>query len=450
MIMPMNDAHRDPPSSERDAILDSIEDGVFTVDCDWRITYLNRAAERITGVERDEAVGRPCCEVLRASVCETACPLRETIRTGSPTVNRTVYIVNSEGRRLPIAISTAVLRDEKGEVVGGVETFRDLSLVEDLRRELEGRYRLGDIVSRSPAMRRVFDVLPEIAASESTCLILGASGTGKELIARAIHSMSRRASGPFVAVNCGALPDTLLESELFGHIAGAFTDARTERPGRFAAAKGGTIFLDEIGDVSPALQVRLLRVLQERVYQPLGSNESVEADVRVIAATNKDLPSLVERGVFRSDLYYRINVVSLTLAPLSRRKEDVPLLAEHFIERFNSRQGRSVSGITDAALSLLMAYDFPGNIRELENAVERAFILCGEGPIEPRHLPPEIAGDPAEAIVSPGAPTTLADMERMMIEDALRRTDGNRAAAARRLGIHKSTLFRKLKAYNIS
>ncbi len=436
-------------SSRRDAILDAIEDGVFTVSTDWRITYLNRAAEKITGVPREEALGSHCFEVLRANVCEGACPLRENITTGKPVVNLTVYIVNALGKRVPISVSTGLLRDEEGNIIGGVETFRDLSVVEDLRKELASRFSLGDIVSRSPSMANIFKILPDIAASTSTVLILGESGTGKELLARAVHDLSPRSKRPFIAVSCGALPDTLLESELFGYVAGAFTDARADKPGRFAAAEGGTIFLDEIGDVSPALQVRLLRVLQERTYEPLGSNKPVKADVRVVAATNRDLGRLVAEGTFRRDLYYRINVISLTLPPLRERKEDIPLLVERFVDRFNHIQGRGVVGISDAALALLMAYEFPGNIRELENIIERAFVLCGNGPIEPAHLPEEITGGGPGALGLASGTTTLKEVERLFIEDALRKNNWNRAATARQLGIHKSTLFRKIRAYGL-
>jgi len=252
-------SHRVPPEIHSQ-ILDSISDGVFTVDRQWRITSFNRAAERITGVKCEEALGRPCCEVFRADICETACALRETLRTGRPVVNQAIHILDACGNRVPISISTAVFKDAAGKVIGGVETFRDLSQVEELRKQLEARYSFADIVGRSAAMQELFRVLPQIAASDSTVLIEGASGTGKELFARAIHNLSPRAQGPFVAVNCGALPDSLLESELFGHKAGAFTDARHDRAGRFALAHGGTIFLDEIGDISPAMQARLLRV----------------------------------------------------------------------------------------------------------------------------------------------------------------------------------------------
>ncbi len=439
------DAPRDP----HDVILDSINDGVFTVDDRWRITSFNRAAERITGVPRQQALGRPCCEVFRASICETACALRQTLTTGRPVVNKAVYILDAQGNRVPISISTAVVKDDREQVIGGVETFRDLSLVEDLRRELEAGNSFADIVGRSAAIRRVFEVLPQIAESDSTVLIEGASGTGKELFARAIHQLSRRRKKRFVAVNCGALPDTLLESELFGYKAGAFTDARKDKPGRFALAHGGTLLLDEIGDVSPAMQVRLLRVLQERVYEPLGSVEPQSADARLIAATNKDLGKLVRKGVFREDLYYRIHVVRLVLPRLRDRREDIPLLVEHFIAKYNRMQNKDVVGVSDEVLARLMEYDYPGNVRELENLVEHAFVLCQGGLIEPAHLPPHVRGSDATGPAPQLAGMTLQAMERLLIEDALRRHGGNRKAAAAQLGINPSTLFRKVKALGI-
>jgi len=442
------------PRHATEAILESISDGVFTVDHQWRITSFNRAAEAITGVPRDEAIGRRCADVFRASMCETACALRETMDTGEPVVDRSTFIIDADGRRIPISVSTALLRDEAGRVVGGVETFRDLSLVEELRKELQGRASVGDLVSRSPAMRRIFEILPQAAATMSTVLILGETGTGKELLARAIHDLSPRSGGPFLPVNCGSLPDTLLESELFGYKAGAFTGATRDKPGRFAVAAGGTLFLDEIGDVSSALQSRLLRVLEERTFEPLGGTEPVQADVRVIAATNRDVEAMVAEGAFRSDLYYRINVVRLHVPPLRERKEDIPLLVDHFITRFNRLQGKAVSGVSREALAVLMAHEYPGNVRELENVIERAFVLSDEGDIERRHLPEELIprtttrqedagrkqGNMAEAV---------QNAEAQAIRDALERNAYNRQAAAHDLGMHKSTLFRKIRALGI-
>ncbi len=437
------------PNALRDTILDSIADGVFTVDEQWRITSFNRAAERITGVKRPDALGRPCCEVFRASICETACALRQTLTTGRPIVNKAVYILDVQGNRVPISISTAVFKDRSGRVIGGAETFRDLSLAEDLRQELEATFSFGDIVGHSAAMRRIFQVLPQIAESSSSVLIEGASGTGKELFARAIHRLSPRRKKPFVALNCAALPDTLLESELFGYKAGAFTDARKDRPGRFAAADGGTLLLDEIGDISPAMQVRLLRVLQERAYEPLGSVEPVKTDIRLIAATNQDLSKLVRKGTFREDLFYRIHVIRLALPPLRDRREDIPLLIEHFIAKFNRLQGKDVVGVSDEVLTRLMEYDYPGNVRELENILEHAFVLCPGAMIDMAHLPPQLRG--AEEAAPPSlAGMTLAAIERLVIENALQRHNGNRSAAARQLGINPSTLFRKLKSLGIN
>jgi len=438
-----------PPSECRDVILDSIADGVFTVDKDWRIMAFNRAAERITGVPREEAIGRKCWQVFRSNICETECALRETIRTGRNIVNRAIYVLSTAGEPISVSISTAILKDREGEVIGGVETFRDLTTVEELRKELTEKYSLMDIIGRSKVMRELFDLLPQVAGSDSTVLIEGASGTGKELFARAIHNLSRRRPRRFVAINCGALPDTLLESELFGYKAGAFTDARKDHPGRFALAAEGTIFLDEIGNVSPAMQIRLLRVLQERVYEPLGAVEPVSADVRVIVATNTKLADLVAEGVFREDLYYRVNVVRLGLPELRDRREDIPLLVSHFIAKFCRVQGKDIAGVSDEVMGILMEHDYPGNVRELENIVEHAFVLCSGGLIERKHLPPDLRKPGLGARLQPGSGATLRELEAMHILDAVRRHGGNRTAAAKELGIDPSTLFRKVKSLGI-
>jgi PAS domain S-box-containing protein len=438
----------EPGTHDWEIVLDSINEGVFTVDRSWRITAFNRAAERITGVPRDKAVGRPCCEVFHASICERDCALRQTLETGEPVVKATAYIVSHQGDRIPIRISTALLKDNEGNVVGGVETFQDLSQVEQLRKQLANRFTFSDIIGRSPAMMRLFEILPQIAGSSSTVLLEGASGTGKELFARALHNLSPRRKKPFIAVNCAALPDTLLESELFGHKAGAFTDAKRDKPGRFLLAEGGTIFLDEIGDISPAMQIRLLRVLQERVVEPLGSVRPTPVDVRVIAASNRDLNKLVRKGKFRDDLYYRIRVVHLKLPELRQRREDVPLLVDHLIAKFNHLQGKDIAGVSDDVMARLMEHDYPGNVRELENIIEQAFVLCRGGIIELPHLPPELR--PERAIGRDEArPMSLEAMERFLIIETLRRCRGNRKVAARSLGIDASTLYRKIKALGI-
>jgi PAS domain S-box-containing protein len=437
------------PSIATDVILESISDGVFTVDSDWRILSFNRAAEQITGVAREDAIGRRCSDVFRATMCETECALRRTMRSGTALVNQTTFIVTAEGTRLPISVSTALLRDRHGRVVGGAETFRDLSLIEELRKEIKGRFQVGDIVSHSPAMRRVLEVLPRLAESESSILVQGETGTGKELIARAIHGLSPRRDGPFVAVNCGALPDTLLESELFGYKAGAFTGATRDKPGRFALARNGTLFLDEIGEVSPALQVRLLRVLQERQFEPLGGTRSESTNARVIAATHRDLDALAESGAFRQDLYYRIKVVRLELPPLRKRREDIPLLVSHYISLFNAVRNKHVTGVSPDAMGVLSAHDYPGNVRELQNIIEHAFVLLGEGEIDLAHLPSELVPVSRLPAGNGSMTDTVKAAEAQAIREALTRHGGNRLASARSLGMHKSTFFRKTRLLGI-
>jgi len=432
-----------------DIILQSISDGVFTVDHKWRITSFNRAAETITGVKRDEALGKYCWEVFRSNMCETDCALRRTMKQGKPLVDTSTYFINSDKRRIPVVVSTSLLKDKNGIVLGGVETFRDMSIVEELRKELNARFQVGDMISRSQSMHKIYSILPQVAESDSTVLIQGETGTGKELLARAIHDLSPRRNRPFIAINCGALPDTLLESELFGYKAGAFTNAVKDKPGSFALAEGGTILLDEIGDVSPAFQVKLLRVLEEGEFQPLGAVKYVKANLRVIASANKNLLKMVEAGEFRQDLYYRINVIRLTLPPLRDRKEDIPLLIHRFIARINTIRGRAVSGIDKETLELLMSYNYPGNIRELKNIIEHAFVLCPNGNILPQHLPDAFISQPLTSIDHDKLEDKLKSAEARVIIDALKRSNFNRLAAARDLGLHKSTLFRKIKKLGI-
>ncbi|MFA6424616.1 MAG: sigma 54-interacting transcriptional regulator [Phycisphaerae bacterium] len=432
-----------------DVILDSIADGVFTVGENWRITSFNKAAEQITGISRENAIGQTCKDVLRANVCETDCALRYTMDTGKPVINKPVHIIDAQGNRKAITISTALLKDENGKTIGGVETFRDMTVVEELRKQVQKQYSCEDIVSRNHKIQELFDILPQIAESDCAVLIEGNTGTGKELFARAVHSLSRRKKKPFIAVNCSAIPDTLLESELFGYKAGAFTDAKKDKLGRFALAEGGTIFLDEIGDISLSVQVKLLRVLQEKTYEPVGAVASEKADVRVITATNKNLAELSEQNKFRNDLYYRINVVKLLLPPLKDRSEDVPLLIDHFINRFNKIYNKNICCLSDEAMAVLLSYDFPGNIRELENILEHCFVLCRGNVIETKHLPASICKTVPGKSIDIGKFRTIRQMETIMIEQALRRNNGSRTIAAKELGIDKSTLFRKIKALNI-
>lgn len=433
------------------AILESISEGVFTVDSNWKITSFNRAAEEITGIPREEALGRQCSEVFRSSMCETACALRESVSTGKQVRCRVGYIIDFEGERIPISVSTAVLRDENGKVLGGAETFRDLSEIENLQNQLQGRYHVGDLVSRSSAMQKVFKVIPAVASSPVTVLIQGETGTGKEVLARAVHSTGVRRDEPFIAVNCGALPDALLESELFGYRRGAFTGASSDRDGKFAAAGKGTLFLDEIGDVSPSMQVKLLRVLQERTVTPLGSNKAVPVKARIICAANKNLASMVQSGDFRQDLFYRINVVKIEIPPLRERLEDIPQLLNVLIAKHCYAQAMDLKDYDPQILPLLMGYKWPGNVRELENFVERAIVLSVDSQISMKDLPVEILPRRDRTAATAGTMRNArADTEKQMILAALENNGFNRTKAALELGIHKTTLYRRIKALGIS
>ncbi len=442
-------------------LLDVIDQSIFTVDRNGVITSFNRSAEATTGYTADEVIGKECRTVFRTDLCDQACPLRRTLESGQKTVDRRVRIRTKDGRSLPVSVTTAVLATESGRILGGVEILTDLSPLEHLQRQLDGKYCFEDIISKSLKMQHIFDLLPMVANSDSTVLVLGESGTGKELLAKAIHHQSPRHKRPFVAVNCAAMPETLMESELFGYIRGAFTDAKRDKPGRIAQADGGTLFLDEVGDLPLAIQVKLLRFLQERAYEPLGATFTTRADVRIICATNRPLHEMVASGSFRQDLYFRLNVMQIELPPLRERIEDVPLLAQHFVQRYRRTTGNRIEGIDDKAMSALMQYAFPGNIRELQNIIERAFIICREPEICLRALPREVL-DASPSLARNGqsanggngaAGATRLDpihqAERDTILSALRRHDGNRSRASAELGIHRSTLIRKIKRYGI-
>ncbi len=430
------------PSSERfEAVVHSISDGVMTVDRDWRITCFNRAAEEITGHRRADVLGRKCYDVLRSDLCKSACPIQYTVETGTPVAELLVYITNKKGRRVPVSVSTALYRDKQGKILGGVETFRDLRQIEALRKQVEESYTCEDIVSRNPAIRDLLEMLPAVAESESAVLIMGETGTGKELFARAVHNLSPREDGPFIAVNCASFPDTLVESELFGYEKGAFTGADRAKPGRFARAQHGTLFLDEVSDLPMSTQAKLLRVLQNGTYEPLGATESLETDARIVAATNRDLTAMVEEGTFRRDLYYRINVIELDLPPLRERPEDVLPLIRHFINQLAALHDKRVKGMTEEALRTLMAYDYPGNIRELENIIEHGFVLTTSPLIGVEHLPGWLTRERHKTVL----PQTLEDCERRVILAVLERNEWHREAAANELGIHKSTLYRKVR-----
>ena len=433
------------------SILNSINDGVFTIDMNWRITSINRAAQEITGYSEEEAVGKNWAELLRSGACRYNCPMEHTLKTGEPMQNVEVEICTKSGRKVPISVNTALLYDDEGRVIGAVETFRDLSEVRQLARALETRYRFANILGKSKPMQELYDLLENVVDTDATVLIQGESGTGKELVARALHFNGPRRNRPFVPVNCSALSENLLESELFGHEKGAFTGAIRTKPGRFELANGGTLFLDEVADMSPALQVKLLRVLDEQAFERVGGTQRIQVDVRIIAATNKDLRKEVREGRFREDLFYRLNVVPIYLPPLRERREDIPLLVEHFIERFNQKMRRNVRGISPEALDILMSYDWPGNIRELENAIEQAFVRCRGETLLPEHLPRHITGDLQEPLHGPisSLRAPLEETEKEILRRVLEETGQSRIAAARRLGISKATLWRKMKRYGL-
>jgi PAS domain S-box-containing protein len=432
-----------------EAIINSIADGVFTLSPDMKVTSFNKSAEAITGYRAEDVLGKPCRDIFKSKGCDRICPVRQMLLTGDPMTGIEMEITTKDGRRVPVGMSTAVLRDETGEVVGAVETFRDLSVVRALTEELKGKYSFRNIIGKSSKMQEIYRLIRSVARSNVTVLIQGETGTGKELVARAIHYESPRASKPFVAVSCAALPETLLESELFGHVKGAFTGAVSERKGRFEIADGGTLFLDEIAEVSQATQAKLLRVLEMRQFERVGDSRTKSVDIRLLCATNRNLKELMESGGFREDLYYRINVVTLDLPPLRDRDEDIPLLTDHFIRKLNEEIGKHVERVSPEAMDILIDHSWPGNVRELENAIGHALVHCRGKTILPHHLPQAMLGVMRHM---GGGQTTfgsLEEMEEVVIRETLRKCKGNRTLAARRLGIGRSSLWRKMKKYGL-
>lgn len=437
-------------------IFDSIPYGIFTVDSEGIITAFNRVAEETMGYSRNEVIGLPCFRVFRSDMCPKDCPLKRSISSGRRIESRETTVITKDGRRIPIELSTAACTDIQNVIIGGVEMFRDISLVRELRKQVQGSYVCEDIISKSPLMHKIFEMLPAVAMSPSTVVIEGESGTGKELVARAIHNLSAHKEEPFVAINCAALPDTLLESELFGYVKGAFTDAKRDKPGRFALAGSGTILLDEISEISAAMQVKLLRVLQEREYEPLGSLKPVKFKARIVVCTNRDLAVEVQRKRFRKDLYFRLNVVRISLPPLRERLEDIPHLVEHFINRFNLLHGRRLKRCSERVLATLLKYPFPGNIRELENAIEHAFVVCTSNIIQFEDLPPHILEHTTEiqdipySRVDDRKISLLQNAESETVRNALIENHWNKNMTAVSLGISRSTLWRKIKKYGIN
>lgn len=439
-------------------ILDCFPEGVFLINTRWQIGYFNHMAEEITGYKREEVLGKFCWDIFRADLCHQECPLRISMSTGEVLLDREVEITTKTGTKKLILINTAQLKKGGNRVLGGIETFHELPCPEMAAAKLD-EHVFADIVGVSPRMQEIIKSLPLIAASDSNVLIQGESGTGKELVAKAIHSLSPRKKGPFVAVNCSAVPDTLIESELFGHERGAFTGAVTSRAGRFEQAKGGTLFLDEIGDLKPELQVKLLRVLEEKAFSRVGGNRKIPLEARIIAATNVDLHEAMRQGKFRDDLYYRLFTVPIYLPPLRQKREDIPILVKYFLEKLNRKFNKKIRGVDPKVMKLLCRHPWPGNVRELQHVLEYCFVFAKGSIITQRHLPRlETAwvGRELELPLSAGWPNVaeslspLQVLERKTIITALEMAHGNKQEAARMLKISRSKLWRKMRVYNIS
>lgn len=430
-------------------ILDLLDIGVFTCDRGGHITFFNAMAEHITGFKRSDLLGKPCKSVFSTKFCA---PLRKTDAPDTKSESGEVQLVTREGQKIPVRAKYLPLRSAAGAPAGMMTTFTDLSLEYQYRSAIRDRSTFYDMVSSDPKMQRIVDMLPAIAETDTTVLIEGPTGAGKDLLAKVIHTASPRAERPLVKVNCAALPDSLLESEMFGYVKGAFTGADRDKPGRFQEADGGTILLDEIGDMPLALQAKLLRVLEDREFYPLGGRKPCRVDVRILSATNRNLKTLVAARQFREDLYYRLNVMRIELPPLKERRADIPLLIEHILKRLCLLRGTRIDTITEAAMAVLLDYDYPGNIRELENVLEHALILCRGQVIEKFHLPAAIQQQrPASAPPETPAPSRdrRRDQERRRILAALEAHDWHKGRTASSLNMDRTTLWRKMKRYDI-
>jgi PAS domain S-box-containing protein len=431
-------------------VLDNLDTGVFTVTRGGLITFFNTIAEKISGFKREEIIGKPCSLLLGEGASDGTAFLKQAVEDGKARSNKKGLLTTKDRRGIPIRGNYMALRNEGGRVIGGLATIQDLSLLDQLQRAITSRYAFADMIGKDPSIQKVFEIVPVIAESDATLLIEGPTGTGKDLLAKVIHNASRRTHKPMVKVNCAALPDTLLESEMFGYVKGAFTGADRDKPGRFQEAEGGTIFLDEIGDLPLSLQAKLLRVLEDKEFYPLGSRKTTKVDVRIIAATNRVLEGMVEAKRFREDLFYRLNVIRLELPPLKERRADIPLLIEHILRQLSSVKERKASRISEEAMAILLNYDFPGNVRELENVLEHALIICQEEAIEPKHLPLFLrkampaAGSRAEA----GRPENLPSEKERLLQ-ALEKHHWHRGEAARALQMDRTTLWRKMKRHHL-
>jgi PAS domain S-box-containing protein len=435
------------PLLSAESLLEHLAEGIFTINTRWRITSFNQTAEKITGYRRNEVLGRYCWDIFRSDVCKEDCPLRTSLENGITRFDQDVRMLDKSGAKLPVLVNTNVVRDRSGGVIGAVETFRLITHLEEPQNVSPAQYSFSAIIGRSQSMQRFFRILPDVAASDANVLIQGESGTGKELVARAIHHHSPFREGPFVAVNCSALAESLLESELFGHEKAAFTGAIRSKVGRFELARSGTLFLDEIGELKPELQVKLLRVLEQRVFERVGGTRLIPMQARIISATNRDLVKALGDGSFREDLFYRLRTVPITLPPLRERPEDIPLLVEHFLSRLNKKHKKAVRGLDPKVMRQFINYSWPGNVRELERMLEYAYIFVKGPVIFPSNLPAldELMRERLPEIGLGGPPRRARVLEKDLLHEALERAGGRRLEAATILGISRTSLWRKMK-----
>lgn len=448
-----------PASAALTSLLDHLPLGVVVIGPDQRIRLVNQPLETLIGFGQEHVQGLPCRHVLRHSLCHGRCPWEKVLRTGQP-VTAKGDLIDRLRRKVPVSVTASPIRDVSGRIVGLMETVEDVTDLDQVQENLRRHYGFGRLLGRCPQMEGLFATIPVIAQTDSSVLITGETGTGKDALAEVIHEASDRSQGPFVKINCGALPENLLESELFGHQRGAFTGAVGDKPGRLRLAHTGTLYLTEIGDLPLSLQVKLLTFLDDKVVYPLGGTKGLPVDVRIVAATHRDLEAMVREGTFRQDLLYRLNVVRLHVPPLRERGDDVELLMDHFLKIFAARFGKKIKSFDDAARQILLGHPFPGNVRELRNVIEYATNVCQEEPLALDHLPAYLGqGGPLvresdQTSLSVAAPGQMdgrswADVERQMILDALVKAKGRRSQAAQLLGWCRSTLWRKMKQHEL-
>ena len=435
-------------------ILDNLDIGIFTINRSGYITFFNKAAEKISGYDRRQILGNPCSMILSKDASSDFAMVKDTIKTGKKQVSHGGCMITPDGEKVPIRASYMPLENEQGKIIGGLATVQDLTLVQKLDQVISDRYTFHHMVGKDPQILKIFEIVTVVADTNATVLIEGATGTGKDMLAKVIHSASRRSKKPFVKVNCAALPDSLLESEMFGYVRGAFTGADRDKYGRFSEADGGTIFLDEIGDIPLSLQAKLLRVLEDQEFYPLGSRHTKKVDVRIISATNRGLEKLVEKRLFREDLFYRLNVMRIELPPLKQRKGDLPILIRHILRQLSTTKSRVPDGISEEAMKILLNYEYPGNVRELENILEHALIICQSDMIEIKDLPEYL--HKKIPFLKTECPQTDSDLnndeniERKHILKALEKYRWHRGKTARDLGMDRSTLWRKMRMYQLN